>query len=292
VRNADHELCLQVLRWPPDRPFERLTFTLASPEAIRARAPKVVTQPGTLDFRTLLPQPGGLFDYKVFGAGTVIDAPAIADDEPWKPRNTNFGRLVLARPIVHPLVALHAPEEIAARTGLSRDELHRARHGDDPDARRAVVDRLDGSEHGRALVLRELPVIPPDLRPLVRLADDRWQSSPINELYGRAIERNLRLAKLVEQASPAAVVEQETRALETALLALFDNELQDDPIRDRDGRAMTSLRGLCGGTGGCTVALRDLDARAADEPSPLTARLHRIDAITFGLGIELRRGGA
>lgn len=286
---AIHELCLHVLRWPADATLQTITIAPASVERIRERAPSLVTRSETLDFRTLTPERGGLFDYKVFGPGTVIDAPVIADDEPWKPRNTKFARLPLARPLVHPLVLLHAPGDIAEHAGMTRDELHRARFGDDVELRRTIVDRLEASEHGSALVLRELAVLPPDLRPLARLADDRWQSSSINDLYRRVIERNQRLARLLEQSAPTAIVENETALLHGALLALFDNELQDDPIRDPQQRPLISLRGLCGGNGGCVTALRHLDA-APPSQAP-TARMHRVEAVTFALGFELRREG-
>jgi DNA-directed RNA polymerase beta' subunit len=252
--------------------LERTSIAPASVDAIRARAPKVVKEGATLDFRTLSPIPGGLFDYKVFGPGTVIDAPAIDDDEPWKPMKTQFGRLVLARPIVHPLIALHAPADVAERAGMTAEELRRARFGDDAAARRAIVERLGDSE----LVLRELAVLPPELRPLTRLADDRWQSSPLNDLYRRVIERNARLER-----TPADL---DDRPLEAALLALYDNELEDEPVCDPRGRPLVSLRGLCGGNGGCATALRDFDAHG-----PTTARLHRIEAVTFALGFELVR---
>jgi DNA-directed RNA polymerase beta' subunit len=283
------DLSLHVLRWPSDARLDRITIQPASPEQIRRRAPSPVVRPDTLDFRTLVPERGGLFDYKVFGPGTVIDAPIPRDDEPWKPRNTKFARLVLAQPIVHPLFVLHVPDDVAERADLSRAELDASVRGDDPAAYANVVARLEASVHGPPLILRELPVLPPDLRPLTRLADDRWQSSSLNDLYRRVIDRNNRWQKLVELAAPANLAGAERRNLCAALLALFDNELQDDPLRDPQQKPMISLRGLCGGNGGCIAALRELDARSPTDTSPLPTRLHKIDSVMFALGFELRR---
>ena len=72
-------LCVAVLG-TPEVALKAIELTFASPELIRERAPKVVRAGETLDFTTLTPVAGGLFDYKVFGPATVIDAPTLADD--------------------------------------------------------------------------------------------------------------------------------------------------------------------------------------------------------------------
>ncbi len=246
-----HALCLEALRWPTGATLQTLALHPVSIELVRTRAPKQVTRPDTLDFRTLTPERGGLFDYKVFGPGTVIDAPPLPDDEPVKPRNTTFGRIVLASPIPHPLFPADA---IAANAEL---------------------------------VLTELPVLPPDLRPLTRLDDDRWQSSPINDLYRRVIERNHRLERLAEVAAPADVIANERAELSRALLALFDNEAQAVPVADREGRPLTSLRSMCGPTDQLVDGLQSLDMRARST-GPLPGRLYRLSAVMFAMGFELR----
>ncbi len=229
--------------------MQTIVLAPASLALVRSRAPNVVTRPDTLDFRTLTPERGGLFDYKIFGPGTVIDAPTIADDDPVKPRNTAFGRIVLALPLAHPWFA---DDAVAAHPEL---------------------------------VLAELPVLPPDLRPLTRLADDRWQSSPINDLYRRVIERNHRLVRLVEVGAPAEIVANERDELARSLLALFDNEVQPTPVVDRDGRPLMSLRGMCGLDVGIEAALRELDNANG---SARTFGLHRLAAVIFALGFEIR----
>jgi DNA-directed RNA polymerase beta' subunit len=234
------------LRWPE---VAGVSFAPATLDEVRARAPKLVTSGATLDFKTLTPERGGLFDYRVFGPGTVIDAPLATDDAPHAPRSVTFGRLVLARPLPHPLIG-------------SRDPVERA------------AQLVSGE------VLRELAVLPPDLRPLQRLDDDRWQSSSLNDLYRRVIQRNDRLAKLVEANTEPAQIVAEELALHDALLALFDNEHQATPVLDALGQPLGSLRWLAGDL---EMGLR---AFAADTG---TARARKIDAVAFAMGFMLSR---
>jgi hypothetical protein len=248
-------VCLEALRAPAGC---ALAIAPVSAETIRTRAPKQLTSGETLDFRTLVPQPGGLFDYKVFGPGTVIDAPAPDLDAPARPPRTQFARLVLAQAMPHPLALAHAPSRLAELAGWTLAEVERCRTETDPATRASLADALDQSPEGRALVVRELPVLPPDLRPLVRLSDDRWQTSPINELYRHALRRTDRL------------------------LHLFENEDQPEPLRDRQGEVLTSLRGLAGGTDAWFAALAEVATSV-----PQTGRHYRAEAVLFALGFTL-----
>lgn len=283
-------LCLEALRAPAG---VALDLRPLDAETIRARAPKPLTTGETLDFRTLVPQPGGLFDYKVFGPGTVIDAPAVDLDAPARPPRTQFARLALAAPVPHPLAVAHAPSGLAALAGWATHDVLGCRLAatdartstaallapDSPAARLGELARaLDASPDGRALVLRELPILPPDLRPLVRLADDRWQTSPINELYRNVFRRNQRLARTLES-GPSEAVAGELAALASALEHLFENEDTTDPLRDVHGETMTSLGGLAGGTSALFDALRGAAAG--------TGRGHRATSVLFALGFEL-----
>jgi len=281
-------LCLEALRAPASA---TIALRPVDADAIRARAPKPLTTGETLDFRTLVPQPGGLFDYKVFGPGTVIDAPVVDLDAPARPPRTQFARLALAAPVPHPLAVAHAPSRLAALAGWATHEVLGCRVTESiarassaavlapgsPAARLGeLAAALDANPDARALVLRELPILPPDLRPLVRLADDRWQTSPINELYRNVFRRNQRLAKALESGAPDAIAG-ELAALAAALEHLFENEDTADPLRDVHGETLTSLRGLAGGT-----ALFDALGVAA-----ATGRSHRASSALFALGFEL-----
>lgn len=243
----------------------------ASAEVIRERAPRQVKAAETLDFKTLMPVPGGLFDYKVFGPGTVIDAPAIADDEPVKaPRKTQFARVTLAAPILHPLVCEKAPAALVALAGLSDRVKDCSRILEDAALYSDIVSGLELAGHG-ALALRELPVLPPDLRPLRRLDDDRWAVSPLNDLYRRVIGKNARLAHVVETNAPDVIIASERRALHEAIQQLCDG----------DG----ALRSLCGGNAGFLAALHALaELPAAAE---LTGALYRAASVLFALALTL-----
>lgn len=276
-------VCLEALRAPAGT---TLSIAPISAESLQARAPKTVTSDALLDFKTLMPVPGGLYDYKVFGPGTVIDAPAPPLDEPLRPPRTQFARLALARPIVHPLAVEHAAARVAELAGWTVHELARwkagapadelARSGSGVDA---LVAALEGSSEGRALIIRDLPVLPPDLRPLARLADDRWQTSPINELYRNVMRRNDALAR------NADARDAEQFALHRALLALYENEDHEAPIQGRTevfAEMPMSLRAAAGGTAELFGALAEVAAGA-----PLTGRRYRASAVLFSLGFEL-----
>ncbi|MDX5014615.1 hypothetical protein, partial [Streptococcus suis] len=73
------------------------------------------------------------------------------------------------------------------------------------------------------MVLNILPVIPPDLRPMVQLDGGRFAASDLNDLYRRVINRNNRLARLLELNAPGIIVQNEKRMLQEAVDALIDN---------------------------------------------------------------------
>ena len=263
------EVCLEALRAPAGT---TLALRPLDPAALATRAPKLLTSGETLDFRTLVPQPGGLFDYKVFGPGTVIDAPALALDAPARLPKTRFARLALAAPLVHPLALVHAPARVAALAGWPADDVRAVWAGGSRlDELAAAVDP--------ALVLRELPVLPPDLRPLLRLDDDRWRISPINELYRHVVRRNHRLGKAIEGGGPAELVAAELHGLADAVLHLFENEDCAEPLHDVHGDLLVSLRGLAGGALFETLA----DPAHADPP---TGGWYRATSVLGALGFE------
>src|SRR5690606_15840653 len=81
------------------------------------------------------------------------------------------------------------------------------------------------------MVLKVLPVLPPDLRPLVPLEGGRFASSDLNELYRRVLNRNIRLQRLFEIEAPAVIVRNEMRMLQDAVDALIDNGRRGQPVR-------------------------------------------------------------
>jgi len=95
--------------------------------------------------------------------------------------------------------------------------------------------RRAGLEPGR-MILSVIPVIPPDLRPLVQLEGGRFASSDLNELYRRLINRNNRLQRLLELGAPEIIVRNEKRMLQESVDALFDSSKQRQKLRTTRGK--------------------------------------------------------
>jgi len=81
------------------------------------------------------------------------------------------------------------------------------------------------------MILDVLPVLPPDLRPLVPLEGGRFASSDLNELYRRVINRNIRLQRLIEIDAPSVIIKNEKRMLQESVDALIDNGRRGQPVR-------------------------------------------------------------
>lgn len=105
-----------------------------------------------------------------------------------------------------------------------------------------VVDAFrTGKNKAEWMVLEVIPVLPPDLRPLVPLDGGRWATSDLNDLYRRVINRNNRLRKLQDLGAPDIIVRNEMRMLQEAVDALFDNGRRGKSITGPRGRALKSL---------------------------------------------------
>ncbi|SDD04471.1 DNA-directed RNA polymerase subunit beta' [Desulfurella multipotens] len=91
------------------------------------------------------------------------------------------------------------------------------------------------------MVLKVLPVLPPDLRPLVSLEGGRFASSDLNDLYRRIINRNNRLKRLLELGAPSIIVRNEMRMLQEAVDALIDNGRRKQVVRASNNRPLKSL---------------------------------------------------
>ena len=100
------------------------------------------------------------------------------------------------------------------------------------------------------MILTVLPVIPPDLRPMVQLDGGRFATSDLNDLYRRVINRNNRLKKLMELGAPDMIVKNEKRMLQEAVDALIDNGRRGKAISGPSNRELKSLSGLLRGKQG------------------------------------------
>ncbi len=110
--------------------------------------------------------------------------------------------------------------------------------------------------HGRrindpsALILNVIPVIPPDLRPMVQLDGGRFATSDLNDLYRRAINRNNRLRRLIDLGAPEIIINNERRMLQEAVDALFDNARRSKPVKGSGNRDLKSLSDMLKGKQG------------------------------------------
>ncbi|MDD3304301.1 MAG: DNA-directed RNA polymerase subunit beta' [Clostridia bacterium] len=100
------------------------------------------------------------------------------------------------------------------------------------------------------MILEALPVIPPDLRPMVQLDGGRFATSDLNDLYRRVINRNNRLKRLLELEAPDIIVRNEKRMLQESVDALIDNGRRGRPITGAGGRALKSLSDMLKGKQG------------------------------------------
>ena len=114
---------------------------------------------------------------------------------------------------------------------------------------KVVQGFLDSGKRPEHMVLTVLPVIPPDLRPLVPLEGGRFATSDLNDLYRRVINRNNRLRSLIQMKTPDVIIHNEMRMLQEAVDALLDNGRHGKPVKDRD-RQLKSISDMLKGKHG------------------------------------------
>ena len=118
------------------------------------------------------------------------------------------------------------------------------------DALRHSGDSADTRNRPEWMIMDVVPVIPPDLRPLVPLDGGRFATSDLNDLYRRVINRNNRLKKLIDMRAPEVILRNEKRMLQEAVDALFDNGRRSKAIRGRGKRPLKSLSDMLKGKQG------------------------------------------
>ena len=115
---------------------------------------------------------------------------------------------------------------------------------------KVVEDFKKSGNHPDWMVLEVVPVIPPDLRPLVPLDGGRFATSDLNDLYRRVINRNNRLKKLMNLNAPEIIIRNEKRMLQEAVDALFDNGRHGKPVMGANNRSLKSLSDMLKGKQG------------------------------------------
>ena len=319
--------------------FVSIRIGLAAPEKIRDWSHGEVTKPETINYRTLKPEPEGLFCEKIFGPqkdwechcgkykrirfkGKVCEKCGVEITRA-KVRRERMGHIELAAPVSHIWYFKGIPSRIGLMLDLSPRLLERVLYfsryividpGDTPLEKMQILDEkeyqdnleryedefragmgaeavkellaeidvpalyqelseeLEGATGQKKLrlakrievveaflrsgnqpewmILDVVPVIPPDIRPMVQLDGGRFATSDLNDLYRRVINRNNRLKKLLELGAPEIIVRNEKRMLQEAVDALIDNGRRGRPVTGPSNRALKSLSDMLKGKQG------------------------------------------
>lgn len=318
--------------------FKSLQISLASTEKIREWSFGEVKEPETINYRTLKPEPDGLFCEKIFGPekdnecycgkykktrfeGIVCDKCGV-EITTSKVRRERMGHIELAAPVSHIWyfkgipsrmglildmtprslerilyfadyvviepgksgykerdiiteeqykaakedcegfvggIGAEAIRELLAKIDLEAlsKELRETSKNATGQKRVKLVRRLEVVEAFRNsgnrpewMVLEVVPVIPPNLRPMVQLDGGRFAASDLNELYRRVINRNKRLKKLLEIGAPDVIIKNEKRMLQEAVDALIDNGRRGRPVTGPGTRPLKSLSDMLKGKQG------------------------------------------
>ena len=152
-----------------------------------------------------------------------------------------------------------AVQELLKNIDLDRDseELRKALQEASGQKRARIIKRLEVVDAFRNsgnrpewMIMNVIPVIPPDIRPMVQLDGGRFATSDLNDLYRRIINRNNRLARLLELGAPDIIVRNEKRMLQEAVDALIDNGRRGRPVTGPGNRALKSLSDMLKGKQG------------------------------------------
>jgi DNA-directed RNA polymerase subunit beta' len=137
------------------------------------------------------------------------------------------------------------------------DKLEENLNGSSQQRRQRATQRMkvvkpfwEGKNRPEDMILETVPVIPPDLRPMVQLDGGRFATSDLNDLYRRVINRNNRLKRLLDLGAPEIIVNNEKRMLQEAVDALFDNGRRGRAVTGPGNRALKSLSDMLKGKQG------------------------------------------
>ena len=318
--------------------FESLQIGLASTEKILSWSHGEVTEPETINYRTLKPEPNGLFCERIFGPqkdwechcgkykrirykGIVCDKCGVEVTKS-KVRRERMGHIELAAPVSHIWYFKGIPSRMGLVLDMTPRNLERILYfayyvvlepGDSGYSYKEVIteqqynDAVDQFENFRGgigaeavrelladidldatskelraelkiatgqkriktirrlevieafrisgnrpewMVLEVVPVIPPDIRPMVQLDGGRFATSDLNDLYRRVINRNKRLKKLLDLGAPGIIVRNEKRMLQEAVDSLIDNGRRGRPVTGPGSRPLKSLSDMLKGKQG------------------------------------------
>ncbi len=195
-------------------------------------------------------------DYVVIDPGeTELEAQQLLTEEEYRAARTQYGPGTFeadmgaeaVRKLLNKLDLVTLSEQL--RTDL--DETGSKQKKKDLINRLKIVESIrDSDNRPEWMVLDVIPVIPPDLRPLVLLDSGNFATSDLNDLYRRIINRNNRLRKLVDLNAPEVIIRNEKRMLQQSVDALFDNNRCKRPVLGSSNRPLKSLTDMIKGKQG------------------------------------------
>src|SRR5919106_1383338 len=256
--------------------FEQLRIGLATADSIRTWSNGEVKKPETINYRTLKPEKDGLFCERIFGPTrdwechcgkykrvgakgaqlTAAKREAQRDVDKLTEaakRDTEHLEDVLSSFKGLSVKQLVADLDLEAEAASLRETIQTAKGTRRQKAikRLKVVTNFIGTKNSPlGMVLDAIPVIPPDLRPMVQLDGGRFATSDLNDLYRRVINRNNRLKRLLDLQAPEIIVNNEKRMLQEAVDALFDNGRRGRPVTGPGNRPLKSLSDMLKGKQG------------------------------------------
>src|SRR5438128_1658218 len=203
-------------QFTPDEHFDAIRIGMASPEKIRSWSFGEVKKPETINYRTFKPERDGLFCAKIFGP--IKDYECLCGKYKRLKHRDVTGSEVKVKKNAKRLKVLEAFK----KSGIKPQWM----------------------------VMDVLPVLPPDLRPLVPLDGGRFATSDLNDLYRRVINRNSRLRRLLELKAPEIIARNEKRMLQEAVDSLLDNGRRGKAMTGANKRALKSLADMIKGKSG------------------------------------------
>ncbi|MCB9845239.1 MAG: DNA-directed RNA polymerase subunit beta' [Phycisphaeraceae bacterium] len=194
-------------------------------------------------------------DYVVVDAGdTELKHKQVMTEEEHRLAVEKYGnafRALMGADAIRELILGLELDQLAADLRTELRETKSKQKTKDLAKRLKLVEQIRGSENDPAwLVMDVIPVIPPDLRPLVLLESGNFATSDLNDLYRRIINRNNRLKKLMDLNAPEVIIRNEKRMLQQAVDALFDNGRCRRPVLGSSNRPLKSLTDMIKGKQG------------------------------------------
>ncbi len=194
-------------------------------------------------------------DYVVINPGdTELEFKQVLTEEEHRAAVEKYGTAftsLMGAEAVRELIERTDLDEVAAEIRQGLKETRSKQKIKDLSKRLKLVEQIRNSDNNPGwLVMDVIPVIPPDLRPLVLLESGNFATSDLNDLYRRIINRNNRLKKLMDLNAPEVIIRNEKRMLQQAVDALFDNGRCRRPVLGSSNRALKSLTDMIKGKQG------------------------------------------